>query len=137
MVLTGKILFPYIFGQSFNEVYFLFILLIPGLFAACSSSFFTAYYFGTAKLKYNFVSALIYFISMLILFLALIKILGVKGPAVAFSIASVFSLLYDAFVFKKIHQYNISEILFAKKSDILFFLKIFKREKPILGQLEN
>lgn len=127
IIFTGKFLLPFLFGKSFNEIYYIFIWLIPGLFTASISTFYTAYYFGTGYLKYNFRSALIQAISTFGFFLLFIKLLGVYGTALSFSLASTMSLLYDALIFKKFLKYKIHDILFVNRSDIPHLYSVLKR----------
>jgi O-antigen/teichoic acid export membrane protein len=122
----GWSLFPFVFGKSFNQMYAVFIWLIPGAFAACSSSFFTAYYFGKGSLKINFISCCIQFGSLLLFFFLFIKTWGVTGAAIAFSLSSLLSLLYDCWVFKRFSAYRLGELLLVGKPDlerIMLFLR--------------
>lgn len=117
-VLYGRIIFSFIFGPAFGAMYGVFICLIPALIASCSSPFFTAYFFGKGYLKYNLFSASSFLISLLILFFPLTQYYGIKGAAFALSGASVCSLLVDIYIFRKIHRFRISEILFINRKDI-------------------
>ncbi|HEU4574949.1 MAG TPA: hypothetical protein VFS36_08090 [Chitinophagaceae bacterium] len=126
LVATGRILFPWIFGQSFSQVYPIFLYLLPGLLAAGSSPFLTAYFFGTGRVRYNFVSALIMLVSLTVSLVLLPHTMGIMRIAAAFSISGIISFLYDALAFRKFFRYKLADILLLQKNDaarLFLFLK--------------
>jgi len=110
----GWWIFPLLFGPSFGNVYRIFTGFIPGLFAVCSSGFFTAWYFGSGHIKFNGVSAGIQLVAMLAGFFIFP---APMGTALAFSLASLLSLGYDLWVFRKFYQWSLRDILFIRTSD--------------------
>lgn len=117
LLATGRWLFPFVFGDSFDRMYPLFLFFIPGLFAASASGFFTAWYFGSGHLRYNFISAGIQFLSMLAGFFILIRPWGARGAAAAFSLSTVLSLTYDLLVFRKLTACRFRDFLPAGPAD--------------------
>jgi O-antigen/teichoic acid export membrane protein len=130
LLLTGWFLFPFVFGHSFNRMYYLLPWFIPGLFAACSSTFFTAYFFGKGRIKYNFWSAIILLLSGFLFFFVFIHAGGPAGAALAFSLSGLLSFCFDSLIFKKDQPYRIVDLLFARKEDIqkirLFIKDLFR-----------
>jgi len=118
--------FPAIFGPSFGRVYGIFTGFIPGLFAVCSSGFFTAWYFGSGHIKYNGISAGIQWIAMLAGFFIFP---APRGTALAFSLASLLSLGYDLLVFRRFLRWSPGDILFVRRSD-LGTIRHFLRRLP-------
>jgi O-antigen/teichoic acid export membrane protein len=114
---TGWYLFPVIFGPSFNSMYNIFIGFIPGLFAACSSTFFTAYYFGIGHFRINLISASIQLISAVALFFLFTRAWGIHGTALAFSMAALLSMVYDCWMFRRYAGYTLKDLLLAGRSD--------------------
>jgi O-antigen/teichoic acid export membrane protein len=98
MLVAGKALLPFIYGHSFDRMYGIFVLFIPGLFAVCPSTFLTAWFYGA-------------------LFFLLVGIWGVRGAAVAFSLASLASMGYDCFVFRKLTPYRLRDLLLVQGPD--------------------
>lgn len=115
---SGWWLFPFLFGNSFDRIYSVFIRFIPGLFAVCSSTFFTAYYFGGGSTRINLISACILFASMGGLYFPLVKWGGPNGAALAFSAATLLSLLYDIILFRRSFDLRIGDVLLLRKADI-------------------
>lgn len=114
----GHVLFPLIFGKEFSSMYGVTICLIPAFVAYCSSSFFTAYFYGIGHLKYNFISACVLIFTILISLFPLAKYYGINGAAMALSIGYVASLLVDKYFFKKQHSFSMRDIFFIRRSDL-------------------
>jgi len=118
LLAVGGWLFPAVFGWSFNRMYGISIGFLPGLFAVCSSTFFTAYYFGSGQMRFNLISACLQFGCMLLFFFLLVKNGSAAGAAWAFSVAAWASLLYDLLVFKRLYRFSIRDILLVSKEDL-------------------
>lgn len=127
---AGWWLFPFVFGASFTGMYGILIGFIPGLFAACSSTFFTAYFYGTGHLKINLLSACIQLLSAGLLLFLLTGSLAIRGAAWAFSGASVLSMIYDCVELKKYSHYDLADLLLIRRQDIRLISAFLARVKP-------
>ena len=114
---TGWWLFPLIFGKSFDPMYGIFMGFLPGLFAVCSSTFFTAYFFGSGQLKVNFISACIQFGGTLLFFFLFVKDGHAIGAALAFSLAVWLSLAYECRVFAASVSFSLWDLLLLRPAD--------------------
>jgi O-antigen/teichoic acid export membrane protein len=115
---AGPWLFPFLFGPSFDRMSGIFNGFIPGLFAVCSSGFFTAWFFGSGHIRYNLVSACIQLLSMPLFFFLLNGPAGPERAALAFSLSSLLSLAYDLWIFSKSFPFHAKEILLIRKADV-------------------
>jgi O-antigen/teichoic acid export membrane protein len=113
----GNWLFPFVFGRSFDRMYGVFLCFIPGLFAACSSVFFTAWYFGSGHIRYNLVSACIQLVSVVVLFFLFTPLGGICGAALATSGAALLSMTYDSVIFRRFCVYRLPDLFFMGKKD--------------------
>lgn len=120
---TGWWLFPFLFGKSFDHMYGIFIGFLPGLFAVCSSTFFTAWFFGAGELKVNFISACIQFAGTFVFFFLFVRNGSARGAALAFSLAVLLSLVYEGWVFRKSQPYALRDILLVHSADRARFTK--------------
>jgi O-antigen/teichoic acid export membrane protein len=127
MLIVGRSLLPFVYGYSFHRMYGIFICFIPGLFPVCSSTFFTAYFYGAGRLRYNFVSGCIQLGTVFILFILLTRQWGVYGAAIAFSLAGLVSMAYDCIVFRKESPYRLRELFLARMPDWRM-VRIFVRQ---------
>ncbi len=127
MLVAGKTLLPFVYGHSFDRMYGIFICFIPGLFPVCSSTFFTAYYYGAGQLKYNFISGCIQLTTIFILFFVCTSLGGVRGAAIAFSLGSIASMAYDCIVFRKVTLYRVRDLLLVNGADGRLVLDFFRQ----------
>jgi O-antigen/teichoic acid export membrane protein len=114
----GWWIFPLLFGHSFDRMYAVLLTCIPGMFAICSSTFFTAYFFGRGKIRINLISACIQLACMLFFFFLFIRSWGIIGAAAAFSLAGLASFVYDCLSFKLFTDYRLRDLLFTRRSDL-------------------
>jgi O-antigen/teichoic acid export membrane protein len=132
VLLFGKMVFPWMYGHSFERMYGITLFFMPGLFPVFSSTFFTAYFYGVHRLKNNFISGGIQLVLSVILFFPLKASLGVWGAALSFSIASLGSMAYDCIIFRKITAYRPADVLFMRTGDWkhikVFVLQLLKLE---------
>ena len=129
---VGRWLFPLVFGNSFDGMYGDFCWLIPGLFAACSSTFFTAWYFGRGLVRVNLISACIQLVTVVLFFFLFTGYGNVHGAALAFSLSGLFSMAYDVLVFSREGRLRGRDLLLAGGGDWrvirAFVLQLLKRQ---------
>lgn len=114
----GHFLFPAVFGRSYGAMYPVFLAFIPGIFALCSSSFFTAWFFGAGHIQYNLISALVQLVTALSLFFVFAPQWGIRGAALAYSAGAVASFVYDAARFKRFCPFRLREMLLITPADL-------------------
>jgi len=115
---AGPWLFPFLFGPSFDRMSGIFNGFIPGVFAVCSSGFFTAWFFGSGHIRYNLTSACIQLLTMPLFFFLLDGSASPERTAMAFSMSSILSLAYDLWIFRKSFPFQAMEILLIRKADV-------------------
>jgi O-antigen/teichoic acid export membrane protein len=125
IMFAGPYVFQIIFGDSFFQLHEILICFIPGMLAVCSSTFFTAYFFGKGKTKINFYSAVILLSSLSLLMFVFANNGNVKWAAIAFSIANMLSFMYDIYQFNFLHKFTWKEIMILNKMDLLKLKLIF------------
>jgi O-antigen/teichoic acid export membrane protein len=123
---TGHWLFPLLFGPSFDRMYHIFICFIPGVFAVCSSAFFTAWYFGTGQIRYNIISACILLLTMPALFFFLGGANSAEAAACGFSLANLLSLAYDIWIYQKTLPSPLSSMLLSGPGDLRVLVRLVK-----------
>jgi O-antigen/teichoic acid export membrane protein len=132
ILVLGPFLFPFVFGSSFSQMPGIFLWFIPGLFAACSSTFFTAWYFGAGHIRYNLMSACLQMGAAIMLFFLLTPAWGVRGAAMGYSGAALLSMGYDCLLFRKFYHYKPADLLLIQRND-WHILRTFK-EKWLKGR---
>lgn len=121
LVLFGKWLFPWLFGNSFDKMYVTFLPLIPGILSLVIISLLGAYFAGKDLVRINLIGALLALIIMVIADLILIPALQIQGAAIACSISYSSYLVYLLFWFSRKESSTISNMFFITKSDWSLF----------------
>jgi O-antigen/teichoic acid export membrane protein len=117
LALTGKWLFPFVFGNSFTDMYLPFLWLIPGILSLSGIFTLTAYFAGKNRIKINItgsVYALIVIVTGDILF---IPQYGIQAAAFISSAGYVVYQVYIIAVFKKEYDIPFTDFFIFRFSD--------------------
>lgn len=131
LALTGKWLFPAVFGASFENMYTPFLLLIPGILSLSGSFTLAAYFAGKNQVKINVKGSVFALIIILAGDILFIPKFGLNAAALVSSIGYIVCQMYIISVFKKEHKTPLSHFFIFKVSD----LKNVK--KHMYGLLKN
>jgi len=131
LVLTGKFLFPWLYGSSFNAMYTPFLAMIPGILAISLQSLIAAWFAGTNQVKYNIYGALIALGLIIVLDIILIPAYGITGAAIASSIAYISYFLYQYLIFTKQSNHSIKDFIVLNKGDIQWAKELFTKNNRV------
>jgi O-antigen/teichoic acid export membrane protein len=124
--------FEWIFSDDFGQVKQIILLMSPGLLFFSAHSIFTHYFSGTGIPKYNLFASLVGLAVTVPCTLLLIPSMGILGAAISFSGTFLAIMLYQWFVFKRIAEVKVKDLLFTKE-DWLWckaeFFAIFAKNK--------
>ncbi len=124
LLLTGVYLFPFIFGESFDKMYNLFLLLTPGILAASILALLSAYFASVNQVKINALTALVAFVVMLFGDLLFLPVYGVNAAAISNSVGSVFATVIAVYIYQKQTKQNWRHLFLFKKEDLHLIKKI-------------
>ena len=127
IVLTGKWLFPEIYGPSFNQMYGPFLLLTPGILSLSTLSLLTAFNAGRNKMSINIKGSAIAFAVIVAGNLLFIPTYGIYAAALVSSIGYICFQVYVMHKFKKEYHSNILDFFIPKMSDWII-VKQFVRQ---------
>ena len=131
LVLIGKFLFPWLYGNSFNDMYTPFVAMIPGILAISLQSLIAAWFAGTNQVKYNIYGALIALVIILLLDVLLIPYYGIIGAAIASSVAYISYFLYQYFIFTRQSNHSIKDFIVLNKGDIQWAKELFTKNNRV------
>jgi O-antigen/teichoic acid export membrane protein len=116
--ITGYWLFPFLFGNSFKNMYLPFLFLIPGILALSTLYTLTAYYAGKNKMSVNITGASIALAFIIAADVFFIPKYGINAAAIISSIGYIIYHIYVLGIFTK--EYDSPAISFFnfKLSDI-------------------
>jgi O-antigen/teichoic acid export membrane protein len=113
----APLLVPFLFGEKYIASVIPFQYLLPGFFMFGISMMLAAYFAGKNKLYTNLTGSVICFVVVLFLDLWLIPLMGVKGAAIASSIAYSVSALYNIIKFTGFRIRMIAGIIIMRPGD--------------------
>ncbi len=118
MILFGHWFFPWMFGETFNEIYLLFLLLFPGILCLTANYPLTAYY-SSKKIIYK--NSMGSFIALAIIIIGDFLFLPGNSVYAAAVVSSLGYFAYYCFIllsYRKKYALPISDFLFLKKHDL-------------------
>ncbi len=124
VVFAGSYLFPLIFGNSFDQMYVLFILLIPGIIALSVLSILSTYLAGADAVHLNLLTAFIALIIICIGDYCLIPVYGVKAAAAVSGFAYLICTATALLFYVRKTGISLLKILTINKSDFDLFKRI-------------
>jgi O-antigen/teichoic acid export membrane protein len=126
LALTGKWLFPFLFGDSFSGMYIPFLWLMPGIIAIATLYPYTAIYAGTDKVKHNIAWSLLALVIILIGDVLLIPVAGIAGAAAVSSAGYIAYEWYILWQFKKAYRLKLADSFLIKREDYNLVARYFK-----------
>jgi O-antigen/teichoic acid export membrane protein len=131
IVIFGKLLFPLMLGNSFEQMYSLFILMIPGIISLSLLAIVSTYFSGNNRVIINLMVSLIGLICVFLGNWFSIPFYGVKAASVVSSVGYTICFVVTWLLFS-IHTKNkILNLFEFKRSDFNFIIlplkKIFKQ----------
>ena len=94
LILTGKFIYPFVFGKDFNEMSHYMIILLPGFVCLGLLTLINAVYLSKGNVKKIFKGDIIGFFIVLVADTFLVPQYGVYAAAIVSSISYVIVFLY-------------------------------------------
>ncbi|MEI2710633.1 MAG: polysaccharide biosynthesis C-terminal domain-containing protein [Chitinophagaceae bacterium] len=113
----GNWLFPFVFGNSFNNVTIPLILLLPGIFGIAVLVLLSAYFSGKGKVSINVKGAALALIVVVIGDIIFIPKYGIYAAAFVSAIAYLVNLSYALWHFFKDYQLTFFQLFSFSKQD--------------------
>jgi O-antigen/teichoic acid export membrane protein len=127
IILTGKWLFPFIYGASFELMYDTFLLLAPGILSLSTLALLIAYYSGRGMLSLNVKGAVLSLVVIVTGNFIFTPFYGIYAAAAVSSAGYTCFLAYILFRFKKDHERSpISHFFIPQSEDIRHLKQIFR-----------
>lgn len=136
LALTGKWLFPFVFGQSFSAMYPAFLLLIPGILALSGLFTLTAYFAGKNQVRTN-ITGSVYALAIVVAGdIIFIPEYGIQAAALVSSIGYIAYQGYILVLFKKEFDIPLQRFFVMSASDFRLIKKnaaAFIRQRNKVG----
>jgi O-antigen/teichoic acid export membrane protein len=129
LLLTGKNIMTYVFGPTFDLMFWPMIYLLPGIFSLSVLTIFSAYFGGIDKTIVNLKSAFVGLVLITIFDFFMIAPYGINAAAIGSSIGYFAAMCYSLYCFHKINPVKMSQIIQIRLSDFYWIPKLFKTNK--------
>jgi O-antigen/teichoic acid export membrane protein len=118
VALTGKWLFPFVFGITFSKMYMVFLFLAPGLLATSVTALITAYLAAIDKVRYNMYGVAAGLIVIIPMDLIVIPSYGIYGAAVVSSVGYLIALVVAYYYLSKQASVSFLDFILIRKNDL-------------------
>jgi O-antigen/teichoic acid export membrane protein len=127
MVLSGRWIFPFVFGRTFQLMYIPFLLLLPGLWSLSNLSVLSAYFGGVNKVKINVQGASVALFVILAGDFLFIPHYGIIAAAIVSTAGYTVNFMYSFFTLQKEYSVSIRQYLCINKEDIIWLKGIIRK----------
>lgn len=117
LVLTGKLLIPFIFGDDYTESWTPLLWLLPGVIALTIPKVLVTQFAAMDKMQFAVFSSGPALVVNILLNVFLIPEFGLKGAAIATSISYVMYFVVNVYFYKRLTNVQIKQLLFLQKQD--------------------
>lgn len=129
ILIFGSWLFPFVFGESYNKMYYIFILMFVGVCFYVVATPFAAYFAAKNRVKVNLLSGLIAVLCMIIGNMFFTKQFGVTSAAISCCLAYSIQAIIILAVYKRKNKLRLMDVILIKREDLLFFLSYLRTNK--------
>ncbi len=127
VVVSGEWFFPFVFGDSFYNMYLPFILLMPGLWALNNLFVLSAYFGGTNNVKVNVWGAALGLLFILIGDMLFIPTHGIVAAAIVSSIGYFINFYFSFYHLQKEYKVKFIAYFQIQKEDIQWLFSLIKK----------
>ena len=123
IVSLGWYFIPLIFGASFDKMYILFVLLIPGVLCTSMNYPVTAWFSSSNRINVNIRGSVLALVVICIGDLLFLPLLGILVAPIVSSAGYFCYYCYTVYILRKENDVPLKEFLLLKKSDLQRILK--------------
>jgi O-antigen/teichoic acid export membrane protein len=117
LMISGKWLFPFLFGNSFTDMYLPFVLLVPGILSLSCLFTLSAYYSGKDRIWVNIKGSLLALLVIVTGDIVFIPRYGIAAAALVSSIGYIIYQMYVVSIFIKEYEVTLSSFFMIRASD--------------------
>lgn len=119
LAVTGKWLFPFIFGTSYDKMYIAFLFIIPGILGLSTLYTLTAYFAGKNRVIVNLKGSLLALVTIACGDVLFIPKYGINAAAAISSLGYIVYHIYVLRVFIKEYKTPVQSFFIFRYSDLL------------------
>lgn len=128
LIISGKWLFPFVFGETFDKMYGLMIIFLPGFFAFSYLAVISAFFLGSGNVKVNLAGTFIALLVVIAGDIVLVRYFGVYVAAGVSSAAYILNLLYSVNKLRKKFHIPVAGFFKWQKADLIWVKSLVKTQ---------
>lgn len=129
VLLLGNLIFVSVFGETFNNMQWPMLLVLPGIFALSVLAMLAAYFSGKGNLKVNLRGAALALVVMITGDFIFVPKYGILAAAAVSTVSYCVNLAFSFSQFYKDYSVHFTEFFKWKKSDYKWLFKLLRREE--------
>jgi O-antigen/teichoic acid export membrane protein len=124
----GWFIIPFFFGTSFGLMYYLFVLLIPGILCVTMNYPLASWFSSKKKISVNIRASLLAIIIICAGDIVSLPIFGVRAASVVSSIAFIGIYIYGVYTYRKENPVPWKDLLMFRRSDFFWLNKSLRTD---------
>ncbi|MDI9365343.1 MAG: polysaccharide biosynthesis C-terminal domain-containing protein [Flavobacterium sp.] len=127
IIVFGKWVLLFLFGNTFSNIYLPVLMLIPGILCLSILVILLSFFSGKQQSKHNFNGAMIALVVIALGDFILIPIYGIYAAAIVSTLGYCSNLIYALWQFKKLHSFNFKQLFLFTKNDWYWLASVLRK----------
>jgi O-antigen/teichoic acid export membrane protein len=122
IIVIALLIYDLFLPANFSNGFFALLLMIPGYYFFCMNIIFAAFFSSRRLLWINFIGSLLCFVVIIVADLVLIPTLGIRGAAIADSIAYLAATIFSIVSFMRRTSFSLADLFGIHRADWSYWL---------------
>jgi O-antigen/teichoic acid export membrane protein len=122
IIVIALLIYDLFLPANFSNGFFALLLMIPGYYFFCMNIIFAAFFSSRRLLWINFIGSLLCFVVIIVADLVLIPTLGIRGAAIADSIAYLAATIFSIISFMRRTSFSLADLFGIHRADWSYWL---------------
>ncbi len=131
VLFIGKWLFPFLFGNTFQQVYVPLLLLLPGIYSLAIISFISNYFSGQGNVKISLAAASVGLAVVATGDALFVPQYGIRAAAMVSSVGYCVMFLPYLVRFKKSSALSLHQFFLPNRNDVVLLASLWKKKKML------
>jgi len=131
LAISGQWVFPLVFGHSFENMYYPFLLIIPGIISLAILTPLSAYFAGENRVRVNIISSSLGLVVIVIGDLTLVPRFGIKAAALVSSLGYFVCLVFSLVAFTLSEKISITDVMSFGRKDLQRIISYLNEKNKI------
>jgi O-antigen/teichoic acid export membrane protein len=122
IIVIALLIYDLFLPANFSNGFFALLLMIPGYYFFCMNIILAAFFSSRRLLWINFIGSLLCFVVIIVADLVLIPTLGIRGAAIADSIAYLAATIFSIISFMRRTSFSLADLFGIHRADWSYWL---------------